>query len=378
MLNIISVMDSVITKKAVVDLSNVGCADAATEGSSVPGSLFPDPFIVFLGFADDVVLAKTALGLRDWAPERCLAQLRLSAQAIDLGIPDLTIQQARAQGLRSLVIGVAPSGGAIPTEWRATLIEAAKAGLTIVSGLHEPLEAVEGLAQAAQASGVGLVNIRQPPSDLPIGTGRKRSGLRVLSVGGDCAVGKKYAALSIAGALRKQGIEADFRATGQTGIIIAGTGVPVDAVKADFLSGAIEWLTPDAAPAHWDVIEGQGSLFHPSYAGVALGVLHGAQPDALIYCHPWDRADIDGCPGFPIPSLEEGMARNLEAARLTNPRCEVVAVALNTSRLSDDEACALAEETGQKAGVVAFDPLRFGVAEVAQKLVQMTARNRDI
>lgn len=339
---------------------------------STPGSLFPDPFLVFLGAAEDPVLAKTAFGLRDWASERCLAQLRLTKDTVDLGIPDLTIDRARDQGLRSLVIGVAPAGGAIPEEWRPMLLEAARARLTIVSGLHEPLESVEGLEQAAQEFGAELVNIRQPSSDLPIGTGRKRSGLRVLSVGGDCAVGKKYAALSIARALVAKGIKADFRATGQTGIMIAGAGVPVDAVKADFLSGAIEWLTPDAAPSHWDVIEGQGSLFHPSYAGVALGLLHGAQADALVYCHPWDRAEIDGCSGFPVPSLEEGIARNLEAAQLTNPRCEVIAVALNTSRLGDDEARTFAESISRQTGVVAFDPLRFGVETVTEILAGMT------
>ena len=214
------------------------------------------PYLVFIGDVDSTTYAKTGLGLVQWRRELVVGQLRFPGNTLDLGVPDLTIEQAVKAGVKSLVIGVAPVGGTIGQHWEAELIKAAKAGLDIVSGLHSPLEAIPGLADAAALSNARLINVRVPPSSTPIATGRKRSGRRVLMVGTDCAVGKKYTALALTESLNRTSIKATFRATGQTGIMIAGTGVPIDAVVSDFVAGAAEIISPDNEPDHWDVIEG--------------------------------------------------------------------------------------------------------------------------
>ena len=170
------------------------------------------------------------------------------------------------------------------------------------------------------------------------GTGHKRTGQRLLTVGTDCAVGKKYTALAIEKEMRARGVDADFRATGQTGIFISGRGIAVDSVVADFISGAAEWLSPAAAPDHWDVIEGQGSLFHPAYAGVTLGLVHGSQPDAMVLCHDLARTGIADYEGYAIPSYEACFETYLAAARLTNPRARFAGISLNTSQLDEEAA----------------------------------------
>ena len=209
-------------------------------------------------------------------------------------MPRLTAAEARARGARSLVIGIANEGGRILESWIPSLVSALEAGLDIVSGMHARLEDTPALKSAAERQGRRLINVRTPPRNIPIGTGAKRSGKRLLTVGTDCALGKKYTALALARAFRARSVAADFRATGQTGIMIAGSGMPMDAVVADFEAGAAEQLSPHAAADHWDVIEGQGSLFHPSYAAVSLGLLHGSQPDVIVVCHEPGRRQVVG------------------------------------------------------------------------------------
>jgi uncharacterized NAD-dependent epimerase/dehydratase family protein len=313
--------------------------------------------LLFVGDAPNQLHAKTASGIREWAPEACLGQMRLPGSGVDLGLPDMSPEAAGAAGAGSFVIGVAPLGGELPHSWHAILLRAAAAGLDIVSGLHTSLQDVPGLAAEARARGASLVDVRQPRRKFGVGTGRRRSGKRLLTVGTDCALGKKYTALAIAKALRARGVDAEFRATGQTGIIICGRGVAIDAVVADFVAGAAEWLSPDAAADHWDVIEGQGSLFHPSYAGVTLGLIHGSQPDVLILCHDPTRGRIEACPEFPIPSLEAAAARYLEAACLTNAAVRLAAVSLNTSGIDPARRARVMEETAARMGVPCFDPL---------------------
>ncbi len=203
-------------------------------------------------------------------------------------------RKARSRGAQSLVIGVANSGGFIADNWISGLIEVVNAGLDIISGMHAQLKDIPPLRDAADRAGQRLIDVRQPPRDIPIGTGLKRSGKRLLTVGTDCALGKKYMALAITRALRERSIDADFRATGQTGIMIAGGGIAMDAVVADFAAGAAEMLTPDAPDDHWDVIEGQGSILHPVYSGVSLALLHGSQPDVVVVCHDPTRARLLG------------------------------------------------------------------------------------
>jgi len=329
------------------------------------------PYLLFLGEAQQPSRAKTAFGLRDWTADDCLGQWGLPGCKVNLGLPDLNPAAAAARGAASLVIGVAPVGGQVDPNWIPALFEAVDAGLDIVSGMHTPLADVPGLAQKAQAQGVRLVDVRRPPAGLPTANGSKRSGKRLLTVGTDCALGKKYTALALSQALRKQGVDADFRASGQTGILIAGSGIPMDAVVADFCAGAAECLSPAAAPEHWDIVEGQGSLFHPAYAGVTLGLIHGSQPDALVLCHDPTRTRIFSFPDFPLPPLEVAIERYLEAARLTNPAVSMVGIAFNTSMLDEEARTMLLARTERKFGLPCFDPLKTSLDAVTQRIRQL-------
>jgi uncharacterized NAD-dependent epimerase/dehydratase family protein len=325
------------------------------------------PYVVFVGDEHSATYAKTAYGLRDWAPEACLAQTRLPGCIVDLGLPEMSVDAAAQAGARSLILGVASVGGQIPTTWVPVLLQAAAAGLDIVSGMHTRLATVPGLAAAAGRHSVRLIDVRHSQRSFPTANGRRRSGKRLLTVGTDCALGKKYTALALAKAMRARGIDADFRATGQTGIMISGAGIAVDAVVADFIAGAAECLSPDAAPDHWDIIEGQGSLFHPSYSGVTLGLLHGSQPDALVLCHDPTRKNVKALPTFALPSLSVAADRYLEAARLTNPGVRLVGVSLNTSKLGVADSERIIDETANLLDVPCFDPMRTALEQAIDR-----------
>ena len=339
-----------------------GALALAKTGDGTAMGLLPSPYLLFLG---DTVLegyAKTAFGLRDWAGDRCVGEYALPEATVTTGLQSLTPEEAAARGARSLVIGVANAGGYIPPSWIAALTRALEAGLDIVSGMHMRLAEVPGLAAAASRLGRRLIDLRVPPADIPTASGRKRSGRRILTVGTDCALGKKYTALAIARGLNARGMDATFRATGQTGIMIAGAGIPIDAVVVDFAAGAAELISPDAAPDHIDVIEGQGSLFHPSYAGVTLALLHGSQPDLFIVCHSPGRSSLLGHDGFQMPTIEAVITQTVALGRLTNPDIRCAGVSLNTSGLTDDEAAAAIRETELALGLPAADPIRGGAA----------------
>ncbi|MGH8251183.1 MAG: DUF1611 domain-containing protein [Steroidobacteraceae bacterium] len=320
----------------------------------------PHPYLLFLGDVTEPAYAKTAFGLRDWAPDRCVGELSCGGGTVTTGLPRLTPAEACARGARSLVIGVANTGGTIVESWIPSLVSALEAGLDIVSGMHTHLEDSPALKSAAERYRRLLINVRVPPRNIAIATGRKRSGRRLLAVGTDCALGKKYTALAIARAFRARGIDADFRATGQTGIMIAGSGMPMDAVVADFEAGAAEQLSPDAAADHWDVIEGQGSLFHPAYAAVSLGLLHGSQPDVIVLCHQPGREVVLGHEDYALPSLEEAMDLNLRLGRRTNPAIRCGGVSLNTSQLSEAQARQLLKEEATRLQLPVADPMRGG------------------
>lgn len=322
----------------------------------------PTPYLLFLGDISNPLDAKTAMGLRDWCPEQCVGQWSLPDCRVDLGLPEMTPARAAAAGARSVVIGVAPSGGALEPNWVDALATAPAAGLSIVSGLHPRLEDTPALARAAARYDQKLINVRVPPADIPLASGRRRAGKRLLTVGTDCCVGKKYTALALTRGLRASGQTARFRATGQTGILIAGGGIPMDAVVADFLAGAAELLSPDAEPEHWDVIEGQGSLLHPAYAAVTLGLIHGSQPDALVLCHAAGRRAIDEYEAYPIPPLGRVIAQYEQAAQLTNPQARVVGVSLNTEPLGDDASRLACAEVAAETGLPCLDPMRHDLA----------------
>ncbi len=329
------------------------------------------PYLILIGDVEDKTYAKTGLGIVQWRPGLVAGQIRFLDCPVDMGVPDLSVQEGVAAGARSLIIGVAPIGGVIPDAWWNVIEEAAAAGLDIVCGLHIKLADFPAIAAAAKGSGARLVDVRVPPKNLPVGTGIKRSGKRVLMVGTDCAVGKKYSALALNEAMQDAGLNSTFRATGQTGIMIAGSGVPIDAVVADFISGAAEMISPDNDDDHWDVVEGQGSLFHPGYAGVSLGLLHGSQPDAIVVCHEVNRREISGWPGYVLPSVPDCIERNLVEGRLTNPNIQCIGVCVNTSELSAAERATYLENLSTETGLPCVDPIAVGCNAIVDKLRQL-------
>jgi D-glutamate N-acetyltransferase len=324
----------------------------------------PQPYLLFLGDTTEPGYAKTAFGLRDWAADRCVGEWSCGA-TVTTGLDRLTPKEARARGARALLIGVANSGGIIGETWIPSLVEALESGLDIISGMHTKLNDSAQLKSVAERRGRRLIDVRIPPRNIPLATGRKRPGKRLLTVGTDCALGKKYSALALARAFTERGVDADFRATGQTGIMISGAGIPMDAVVADFAAGAAEMLTPDASSQHWDVIEGQGSLFHPAYAGVSLALLHGSQPDVIVVCHRPGREQVLGNPGFSLPSIAETIELNLLLGRRTNPAIRCGGISLDTSRLDAGDANRLLAEQSARYGIPVADPMRGGAAFAA-------------
>jgi uncharacterized NAD-dependent epimerase/dehydratase family protein len=327
------------------------------------------PYLLFLGDAADPLAAKVAQGICDWRPDSAAGQFRMQGCNADLGLQDMSIAQAVAAGAKTLVVGVANRGGVISDSWIEILRDALAQGMDIAAGLHKRLADVPDLKADADRLGRRLFDVRHPNQTFDVATGAKRRGKRLLPVGTDCSCGKMYTALAIEKELRSRGVNADFRATGQTGILVTGRGVCVDAVVADFISGAVEWLSPDNDDDHWDVVEGQGSLFHPSFAGVTTGLIHGAQPDALVLCHEPTRTHMRGLPHFPIPDLKECMDANLGVAYLTNPNARFIGVAVNTSKLGEQEADAYLKQTEEKLGLVTVDPLRDGVARIVDQMI---------
>ena len=326
------------------------------------------PYLLYLG---DAVLksdCKTAFGLRDWCRADVLGEWSHPQGRITLGLPRMSPPEAAASGAGSIVIGVAPTGGQLPEHWQDDLEAALEAGLDVVSGLHTRLGAFARLRAAAQRRGVQLIDVRHPTRDFPVASGRKRSGKRVLTVGTDCALGKKYTALALTRALEALGVAATFRATGQTGILIAGSGIAMDALVADFVAGAAEMLSPDNQSGHWDVIEGQGSLYHPAYAAVTLGLLHGSQPDAIVLCHDPTRRTIEEYPDYPIPALDVAIDAYLRAGRLTNKVIRCVGISINSSELSKTEWQAYRAGLERELRLPVCDPLRGGVALLAEAL----------
>ncbi|MEM0955048.1 MAG: DUF1611 domain-containing protein [Pseudomonadota bacterium] len=325
------------------------------------------PYCIFSGDEGRVTYAKTGAGLVQWRPELCVGQLRYKG-GVDLGLPDFTVDAAVEAGVGSLVVGTALVGGSVPYNWLSAFIEAAHKGIDIVAGLHTPLSSYNELADAAQSGGSQLVDVRIPPRDLPVGTGKKRSGMRLLTVGTDCALGKKYTSLQLEKDMQAAGFKATFRATGQTGIMIAGEGIPLDAVVCDFLSGAAEQVSPDNAPDHWDVIEGQGGIFHPGYAQVSHGLLIGSQPDAFVVCHAAGRETIEGWEHVPLPSIGDVIERTTTIGQLTNPDIRCVGISVNTSTIAADTRDDYLQGLSERYGMPAVDPLIHGTAAIVANL----------
>lgn len=329
------------------------------------------PYLLFLGDVKDELSAKTSRGIAEWRPDDCIGQHCLDGCGATLEMPDLSYKEAAEQGAKTVVVGVANAGGILADHWVSDLLEALEAGLDLASGLHMKLSDVPELKEAAARLGRTLHDIRHPRGQLPVGKGERRAGKRLLTVGTDCSIGKMYTALALEKELRARDFNVDFRATGQTGIFIAGGGICVDAVVADFIAGAIELITPANDPDHWDVIEGQGSLMHPSFAGVSLGLLHGAQPDALVMCHQPGRHYMRGLNHRPLPNLQDCIDLNIRTARLTNPDVRCVGISLNTKLMDRRAALDEIKRTEDEFGLPCVDPAVTGVGDLVERLAQL-------
>ncbi|MEI9889227.1 MAG: N-acetyltransferase DgcN [Rhizomicrobium sp.] len=326
------------------------------------------PYLLFLGDAPDMLAAKTASGIAIWRPRACLGQLRLPGCAADVGLADIDLETAAASGARTLVIGVAARGGRIPQSWLPTLVRALELDFDIAAGLHERVGDIEVLRQAASKRNRRLIDVRHPQGPFEIANGDRRPGKRVLTVGTDCSAGKMFTALALEAEMRGRGIDVDFRATGQTGILIAGSGICIDGVISDFVAGAVEALSPANRPDHWDVIEGQASVLHPSYAGVTLGLVHGSQPDAMVLCHPVQRPYMRGLGRRPLPDLRVCIEAHEDAARLTNPDAKVIGLSLNTTGVAPEALSGLLAGYEDRYGLPAVDPLRTGAGRLVDAL----------
>jgi uncharacterized NAD-dependent epimerase/dehydratase family protein len=326
------------------------------------------PYLLFLGDAPDQLGAKVAQGIRDWRPDNVIGQFRMEGCGADVKVADMDLAAAKAAGAKTLVVGVANRGGMISSAWKRVLIEALSEGFDIASGLHNLLSDEPDLVGVAAEYGRQLHDVRIPSVPYPIANGEKRSGKRCLAVGTDCSVGKMYTSLAMDKEMKARGLKSSFRATGQTGILITGDGVPLDAVIADFMAGAVEWLTPDNDDDHWDMIEGQGSLFHVSYSGVTMALIHGGQPDALILSHEPTRTHMRGLPGYDLPSLEALRDMALPLARIANPKAEVVGISVNTAAMGEDEAMSYLEGVEKRMGLPTCDPFRQGAGKLCDAL----------
>jgi uncharacterized NAD-dependent epimerase/dehydratase family protein len=314
--------------------------------------------------------AKTAHGVLRYSREPIAAVLDREHAGSSLAevLPEMgrdapivaTFEEGAALGATSLLLGVATPGGWLPDHWRAWMLDAAAAGMEIANGLHRFLRDDEELVAVARESGARLWDVRDPPSGIPLCSGRALDAPQrlVLTVGSDCAVGKMTASLELVAAAEAAGRRAEFVATGQTGILIAGKGIAVDRVISDFVSGAAEQLVVDGDPAaEVLVVEGQGGLWHPAYSGVTLGLLHGTMPEVLVLVHQAGRTAIDEPPGTRLPPLREMVETYERIASVVRP-CRVACVAVNCRGLSDEAARAAISEVADATGLPAGDVVR--------------------
>jgi uncharacterized NAD-dependent epimerase/dehydratase family protein len=328
----------------------------------------PTPYLIFLGDAHDQLAGKTGVGVAEWRRERCVGQHRLAGCQADAGLPDMTLEEAAAAGAKTFLIGTTTRGGRINEAWQQLMVRALELGLDIASGLHDRVADLPAVREAAALFHRAIYDVRTPHGTFPVGTGIRRPGKRVLTVGTDCSIGKMYTGLALERDMKAAGMKVTFRATGQTGILIAGSGIPLDAVVADFIAGAVEELSPANAPDHWDVIEGQATVLHPSYAGVTVGLVMGAQPDAMVMVHHATRRTMRGLGDRPVPGIAETIAAHEACARVTNPEARVVGISLNTKDMEEEAAMAEIARTADRFGLPTIDPARTGCAPIVDVL----------
>ena len=323
------------------------------------------------GFSHDPHYGKTMRGIIRYGPDPVVAILDSQrAGEHHEGIPIVgTVDDALRFEPTVAVVGVATQGGRFPPAWRDLLKASIAAGLDVESGLHEFISDDPELTELARERGVELHDLRKPPAGLSVPTGANLEvdATIVLTVGSDCAIGKKTVAVELDLEARRRGLDSVFVPTGQTGIAIAGWGIAVDAVVSDFLAGAAEWLVVEGARRGGKLlfVEGQGSLVHPMYSGVTLGLVHGAAPHAFVLCHAAGSTEIEGCPGHAIPPLRD-LVELHERISLPARKAKVACIAVNTAALRDDDDARRAiSEIAEETGLPADDPVRFGAAASA-------------
>ncbi|MEM6902894.1 MAG: N-acetyltransferase DgcN [Pseudomonadota bacterium] len=327
------------------------------------------PYLLFLGDAPDQLAAKTADGIARWRPENAVGQMKLPGCNADVGITDMTLEEGVAAGAKTLVLGVANRGGKFSDTWTDVMLKALNMGMDIASGLHSKVADIPEVAAKAKELGRAIHDVRHATGSFDVGSGIKRKGLRLLAVGTDCSVGKMYTTLALEKEMKSRGFNCDFRATGQTGILIHGSGISIDAVVADFISGVGELLSPENSEDHWDLVEGQGSLFHASYAGVSMGLLHGSQADALVMCHEPTRPHMRGLPEYELPDIGECITLNEQCARRVNPAARVIGISVNTAGIEDEaKAKEYLDKLANEHDMPAVDPVRMGVGPIVEVL----------
>ncbi|MBD0330225.1 MAG: DUF1611 domain-containing protein [Thermoleophilia bacterium] len=327
------------------------------------------------GFSGDPHYGKTARGVVRYRRDDVVALLDATrAGETQDGRPIVpTVDDALRFHPDTALVGVATQGGRFPPAWRELLKQCIRKGLHVESGLHEFLSEDAEMAELAARHGVELRDLRKPPPDLSVPSGENlRLPTRiVLTVGSECAIGKKTVALELDREARARGVRSQFVPTGQTGIVIAGWGIAVDAVVADFLAGAAERLVVEGHRRGGEdvlFVEGQGALVHPAYSGVTMGLLHGAAPHALVLCHLVGLTEVEGYPGQPIPSLRE-LVELYEHASLPARPARVEAIALNTRDLDERRAREAIAAAESETGVPAGDPVRFGAEKLVDAVV---------
>lgn len=327
------------------------------------------PYLLFLGDANDELSIKMAKGVADWRPELCIGEYKLDGCKVTTGQPSMDIETAKAAGAKTFVLSFANSGGTIDPSWIPYIINALENDMHVVSGLHQKLTDIPQVKALAQQRGLDLIDIRHPTQKFNTGNGQKRSGKRLITVGTDCSVGKMYSSLCLEKGMKARGVDVDFRASGQCGILIAGDGVAIDCVVADFIAGASELISPENHNEHWDIVEGQGSLSHPAFAGVSMGLLHGAQPDAIVICHALNRTSMRGIKNKPLPTIEQTIELNLAAARVTNPNAKIAGITVNTSSVDEQQALDICRQISQQVGYPCVDPIRHGVDPILENIL---------
>lgn len=328
------------------------------------------PYLLFLGDATPEGGAKSAQGIAHWRPELCVGENRMPGCGVTVGLESLSIEEAAERGAKTLIVGITSIGGHILDKWMPSFRRALELGMDIVSGMHDRLTDIPDLVALADKHGQKLHDVRHPVGPIPVGTGEKRTGKRCLTVGTDCAVGKMFTAFALEREMKNRQMPVTLCTTGQTGIMASGQGIAIDAVVADFISGAVEALAPAADDDHWQVIEGQGSLFHPGFSGVTMGLVHGSQADAMVLCHEPTRQFMKGTQ-YPLPSIADCIPVYESTARLTNPQAKIIGIAVNTRNLSDTEAETLLAKTAEETGLPVVDPVRTGVGPLVDVLATL-------